>query len=511
MSNKTVKNVGIVLGCSLVAKVLSYVWESVLAAYLGATDQADALYMTTSIFGILYPILDMGIWKVFLPIYKTKLVEKEESRAERIANISVTLFFMLSIALVLLLIVCARPLVSVMAPGFAAEKKTITIQYLRISAPTYLLMAVSSVIGAMLQSREKFLGSQIREIGTHLSKIIYLFVCFRFLNVYAAVTAMIVGNVFRLLVQLPFINWKWKFRPDFDFKDKDIVGMLKGLPSVAVTAAIMHINSLVDKIVASGAGSGSVACLNYGNKLMSVFSGTVSTAISTAVYPTMIHHIAEKKTDRLKELFTNVVVALSFIIVPISIFCVLFSKQMVTVAFERGAFDSSATSVVTGVFAGYCIGMLFTGITTVISNVFYGYGDTKITMYISIVEIAINVAADLLLVRWMGVAGLAVATSGAAVICMCIRLILLRKYIRIEYKAILKEEAKIVIIAAAACAVPFILMTRLIHWNVYLSLITGAVISVGIYGGLALLFRLEIVGFLKSLIKRKAGGQRQGE
>ena len=282
MSNKTVKNVGIIIGCSVVAKILSYIWEATLAALLGASDQADAFYMTTSIFGILYPILDLGIWKVFLPAYKKRLVGKEESKAEMIANISVTLFFTLSVALVLFLIVCARPLVAVMAQGFDPDKAEMTVEYLRISAPTYLLMAVASVVGAMLQSRERFLGSQIREIGTHLSKIIYIFITFKFFGIYAAVTAMIIGSIFRLLIQLPFINWKWRFRPDFRFRDKDIVPMIKGLPSVAVTAAIGHINGMIDKMVASGAESGSVACLNYGHKLVNIFSGVISAAISTA-------------------------------------------------------------------------------------------------------------------------------------------------------------------------------------------------------------------------------------
>ena len=34
-----------------------------------------------------------------------------------------------------------------------------------------------------------------------------------------------------------------------------------------------------------------------------------------------------------------------FFIIPISIFCFLFSTEMVTVAFQRGAFDVAATSL----------------------------------------------------------------------------------------------------------------------------------------------------------------------
>ena len=509
MSNKVVKNVSIILGCSIVAKVLSYAWEAILAYYLGASDEADAIYLTTSIFGILYPILDLGIWKVFLPIYKTKLVEKKDNVAERIANIAVTLFFVLSVALVLFMIVCADLLVTVMGPGFDPDKKIMTAEYLRISAPAYLLMASASVVGAMLQSREKFLGSQIREIGTHASKIIYIFVCYRFFGIYAAVTAMVVGSVFRLLIQLPFINWKWKFKPDFHFKDKDIVPMIKGLPSVAVTAAISHINGLVDKIVASSAASGSVACLNYGHKLMNVFSGMISTAIGTAVYPTMIQYIAEKKTDKLKELLTNVVSALGFIIIPISFFCMMFANELVTVAFQRGAFDETATYLTSGVFMGYCLGMLFLGVSTTITNVFYGYGDTKITMYISLIGIILNVGFDLLFINIWGVAGLAFATSISAMISLGIRFLFLRKFLKLGYKPILTEYIKILLLSAVACGIPFVLFDQMLDLNVYVSLVLSAGVFGGIYLGLSLMFKVRTLNFVKDIFARRLGKKKK--
>lgn len=503
MNNRIIKNVGVILGCSIMAKVLSYIWEATLAALLGVSDQADAFYMTTSIFGILYPILDLGIWTVFLPAYKKKLVEKKENDAERIANISITLFFVLTIALVLFLLFFAHPLIAIMASGFDSEKRKITVEYLRISAPTYLLMAASSVVGAMLQSREKFLGSQIREIGTHISKIIFVILCFRFLNIYAAVIAMIVGSIFRLLIQLPFINWKWKFRFNFHFKDKDIIPIIKGLPSVAVTAAIANINGLVDKMVASGAVTGAVACLNYGNKLMNVFSGMISTAISTAVYPSMIQCISNKEDEQLKRLLTKVISSLLFCIIPISLFCLVFSSQLVSVAFERGAFDSSATKLTAEVFVGYSLGMLFIGIASVVTNVFYGYGDTKTTMNISLIEIVLNIIFDLAFVQVFEVAGLAFATSLSAAICLCIRFVLLKKYIRINLKSLFFEGLKIFVISTISAFIPYILITYFLDINRYLSIILCATLFGTMYIGLALILHIETLDYLKNLLYGK--------
>ena len=509
MKNKTAKNVGIILGCSIIAKALSYAWEAILAAYFGASDQADAIYMTSSIFGILYPILDLGIWKVFLPAYKTKLVTKKNDEAESIANIAITLFFSLSVALVLFLFVFSKPIVSIIAPGFSAEKKAMTIGFLRISVPTYLLMATASVIGAILQSHDRFLGSQIREIGTHVSKILFMLLTYHRIGVVAALIAPIIGSICRLLVQLPFVNWKWRFRPSFRFNDKNIIPMLKGLPSVALTAAIAQINGMVDKIIASGAYSGAIACLNYGHRLMNVFSGMISNAISTAIYPTMIQYIAKKEREQLKGLLQNVICILEFFIVPISVFCFLFSEDLVTVAFQRGAFDRSATELTASVFVGYSMGMLFLGIGTVITNVFYSHGDTKKTLYISIVEIVLKIIFNLIFVRLWGVAGLAYATSISAAICLVIRLILMNDYVRIDYRIIAKETVKILFISVVACIVPYITVTYLVNCNVFVSLLISLVMAGGLFLLLAFVFRLDAFMSLKRMVVSKIHGKSQ--
>jgi murein biosynthesis integral membrane protein MurJ len=317
------------------------------------------------------------------------------------------------------------------------------------------------------------------------------------------VVAMIIGSIFRLLIQLPFIDWKWRFKPDFRFKDQEIIPMLKGLPSVAITAAIAHINGMVDKIVASGAVSGSVACLNYGNKLMNVFSGMISTAISTAVYPTMIQCIAEKENEKLRSLLRNTICALMFVIVPISLFCVLFSSEIVTVAFQRGAFDSSATALTAEVFIGYSVGMIFVGIATIVTNVFYGFGDTKITMYISLIEIVLNIIFDLTFVRLWGVAGLAFATSISAAICLLIRFCFLRRYVSIGFKSIFAEALKIIGIAAFSCVVPFVLQRSIFRTGALLTLVSSFVLGAAIYFSLSILMKIKTLAFVRGIIKRR--------
>lgn len=503
MNNKILKNTAIILACSVAAKLLSFIWEAVLAAYLGASDQADAFYMVSSIFGILYPILDIGIWKVFLPIYKTKMMLDTQEQTDKIANIAISFFFCLSVCLMVFVAVFAKPIIVVIAPGFDAAKKTLTVEYLRWSAPMYLLMASASVIGAILQCHGRFFGSQIRELGTHVSKIIFMLLCYRHLGIYAAVFAFTVGSIFRLLVQLPFINWNWRFKPDFHFKDADIRQMMKGLPAVALTTAINHINGLVDKMIASGAISGAVSCLNYGHKLMNVFSGMISMAIGTSTYPTMVQYIAEKETDKLRELLTNIIGVLSFLIVPISFFCVIFSDELVTIAFQRGAFDAVATQVTSGVFAAYSSGMLVIGLSTIITNVFYSYGDTRITLRISILDILLNVVLNLWFCRMWDVVGLAAATSLSAMICFVVRMACMKKYLTLDYKPIVMDFVKVTAISACAVIGMFAFCELMGFTNAFVRVLSAMFGSVLLYFALAKLLKISTMSFAVALIRKK--------
>ena len=276
--------------------------------------------------------------------------------------------------------------------------------------------------------------------------------------------------------------------------------MLKGLPAVAMTTAITQINGFVDAIIASNTVSGAVACLNYGHRLMNVFSGMISAAIGTATYPTMVQYIAEKRTDKLRELVTNIICVLSFFIVPISLFCVVFSEELVTIAFQRGAFDAEATKVTAGIFGAYCIGMLFIGLSPIITNVFYSYGNTRIALWTSILDIVLNIFLNLWFCSMWGVVGLAMATSISAIVCFIVRMFCLKRYMTLDYKPMVVELLKIVLASVCSVGGAFACCKWFGTGNIYLFLLVAMLCSLLIFFVLAKVFRISaMVRFLSML------------
>jgi len=447
-------------------------------------------------------MMSVGIWNVFLPLYKNRIAKKEIAEAERLTNKSLSFFTLISFAVVVLLLVFAPLVVSIVAPGFEGETRTLCIRLVRISSPMYIFIISSAVYASILQCHDKFLGSQIREVVSHLPTIIAAIFLYKRFGIAVMALALVVAGILRLIIELPFVSWGYKYKPDFKFKTQEFSLMLKRLPSALISAGIAQLNTLVDKAMASTLPTGTVSGLNYGQKLMNVFSGLLSSAIATAMYPQMIELISLNKKKELGRLVVKIINIFCVLMMPITVACVLFRTELVSAVFQRGAFDASSTALTADVFALYCIGLFFIACNTIISNIFYGYGDTKTPMYISIANLGINVVLNLILIQTWGVNGLALATSISAIITFFVRLKFAEKYVKVDNKIMILTAGKVMIASAIACMIP-----RAIFWlhpmNKYLTLIISAIIGVAVYLMSVKSMRVTEIVDLIDLLKRR--------
>ena len=502
VGSKIFKGTLIIVLMGVLAKLAAFIEEAVLAAYLGTTSQSDAYYMVWSVHAVVYPMMSIGIWNVFLPLYKSYISKKDIDKACALTNKSISFFTLISTVVVFLLIAFAPIIVSIVAPGFKDTTRRLCITLVRISAPMYVFIIASSVYASILQCHNKFLGSQIREVASHIPTIISAVFFYKNYGIETMAIALVFAGILRLLVELPFVDWGYRHKPDFKFNEYEFVVMLKRLPSALVSAGVTQLNALVDKAMASVLSTGTISGLNYGHKLMNVFSGLLSSAIATALYPQMIELIALEKKDELGKLFLKILNLFCMLMFPATFACVLFRTELVSAVFERGAFDSASTTLTSNIFAFYSLGLFFIACNTVIGNVFYGYGNTKTPMYISLANLGINVGINLMLIKRWGANGLALATSLSAIITFFIRMKVVGKYLRFDNKELIVTITKVVVASILACFIP-----RVTFWffpvNKYLILITSATIGSIIYISTVKILKVQEMYDLIDLIKQK--------
>lgn len=492
----------VIILVSILSKITTFITEAILASYLGTTYQSDAYYMVTSIQYVVYPMLSVGIWKVFLPIYKEKITLGDYDGANELTNKVITNFTIISLVVVAVLMIFSNTVVSIVAPGFEGETKKLCAYLVKLSAPMYIFIMAAAVYASMLQCHNKFLGSQIREVASHIPTIITAIIFYPRFGIMSLGIALVAGGFLRLLVELPFVDWGYKFRPSFHKKSKEYALMMKRLPSALVSEGVNQLNMLVDKMMASTLPVGAVSGLNYGNRLTNVFSGLLSTAIATALYPQVVELISLKRQDELDKLMSKILKIFGLVMFPLTIACILFRVDLVSCVFERGAFGKESVSLTAGTFACYSAGLFFVASNTVLTNIFYGYGDTKTPMYIGIANLVINVGLNLLLVHLIGINGLAIATSLSACIVFFVRVKLIDKYVKFKWGEIIKQFIKLLIASVIACALAR-LAVNAFNINKYVEIAFATFIGVAVYIVELYLLRIDELHFLLKLMKRK--------
>ena len=502
ITRNVIKASAVIFMVAILAKLTAFLSEAILAAYLGANEQSDAYYMVTSIQTVLYPMFSAGIWKVFLPVYKEKITLADHREAFSLTNQGITFFTLISLGAVALLELLAGPVVSLVAPGFTGEKRALCIELLRISAPMYVLILAASIYSALLQCHNRFFGSQIREVVSHIPTILAAFFLYHRFGIRVFAIALVVGGLARLLVELPFVNWGYRYRPDFGFRTPGFRRMLKRLPFALVSEGVTQLNVLVDKIMASLLPDGTVSGLNYAHRLVNVFSGLISTSVATALYPQMVELISKKEKQALSGLLVRIIDLFAFLMLPVTLAAVLFSREIVTVVYQRGSFTAENTAMTAGIFAFYSLSLFFIACNEIIFNLFYGNGDTKSPMYISLANLGVNVVLNLILVQLMGVNGLALATSLSAAISFYIRMRAARRYCEIDYSTLFQTVGKVMGIAVLAI-VPVWAGLNALGWRPLWTLAAAAAVSIPLYLLLAKLLRMPELHMLAAILRRK--------
>ena len=98
--------------------------------------------------------------------------------------------------------------------------------------------------------------------------------------------------------------------------------------------------------------------------------------------------------------------------------------------FQRGAFDATATGITASCVQMYALGLVFQAVHPILAKVFYAFKNTVTPLLIGLGIVGANVAGNIILSRYLGAAGIALATSITVTLGTIIYTLLLRRYFR---------------------------------------------------------------------------------
>lgn len=495
---------------TIISKLLGLVRDRLLASTFGAGALLDTYYAAFKLPDLIFNTLVLGaLAAAFIPVF-TKLWLIDKERALRVAN--TVLNYLLLILLVLLAVVwlLADRLVPLFTPGFSLEQWQQTVVLTRIMLLSIVFFGISNVFGGILNSLRRFLTFSLAPVFYNLGIILGITAFWQWWGIEGLAWGVVFGSLLHFLIQLPetlkagwFYQWAWRVSGEVKKIFRLMVPRMLGM-------ATQQVNLLVITIIASSLSSGSLAIFNLANNLQSLPSSIFGVSLAIAVFPVFSEALALKDHTGFVSAFSLHFRRILFLIIPVSVLLLLLRAQIVRVVLGSGQFDWSDTYFTAQSLGWFVISLFAQSLIPMVARTFYALEDTKTPVMISILAISLNIVGSIFLGPVMGVEGLALAFSVAAILQLLILMVVLR--LRVGYlddKKIIWSIFKISVNSLLSGAIIY-LMLRIMaglvdmrtFWGIFTQGLVAGVVGLIFYLALGLLTNCQEISIVKHWLRR---------
>lgn len=429
MAKRTKKAAVILMTIILISKITGFLRDIVLAQTFGAGEITDAYLTALNIPVVLFDGISAALGTTFIPMFfKVKDSNGEEGVNKFTSNI-LNIVVILSLLFIVIGMIFAPYIVKLFAMGFSGEVLNLTVEYLKILLFSMIFIAANGLISSYLVASGDVYISGLISIPFNIF-VIGAIILGSITNSYVMVFGTLIAYIAQLLFQLPFLFKKgYKHRFKINFKDENIKQVVYLVIPVFFGSYVGQINSIVNRTLASTLEKGSITALNYANKLSMFAVGVIVVALSTVIYPVLSKLASENNIKGYKSNLSKSINIIVILMVPIMIMIMDFSTPIVRILFEEGSFDSHATYLTSTALSCYSVGIVAYGLREILAKGFYSLQDTKTPVKNATISVVINVVFSIVLVRYMGIGGLALASSISAILTTMLLFISLRKKI----------------------------------------------------------------------------------
>jgi len=412
INHRIFRAAAIVTAAGLLVKLVATLKEFVVADSFGRSDAMDAFLIAFLVPGLLVNLFSESMNQALIPtLVKVRELEGRGKAQELLSSAMLWTCLLLaggSLAMGL----GARIFFPLVATHFPAAKLQLTEHLFYGLLPMVLLAGIASNCTAVLNTFDRF---ALPALAPMIAPVLIIVGAVALAPRYG-VWALVCGNLAGALAHTVLVVWMmhahgYQLGLRWHGASAAIREVAGQYGPIMLSGLVASSGLLVDQGMAATLPSGSVATLVYANRFVSVVVALLAGAVSTAVTPYFSKLVARKDWGACRHSVNTYVLVTALISVPLSLAMIAGSPLLIRIALQHGAFGARDTAAVAPVQAMYAIQLPF----FIVSRVFYRYlvaiRRTSLILYCGIINLVLDVVLNIVLMRWMGVAGIALATS----------------------------------------------------------------------------------------------------
>ncbi|AMK32920.1 murein biosynthesis integral membrane protein MurJ [Pseudomonas mosselii] len=411
------KSLAAVSSITMISRVLGFVRDTILARVFGAGIATDAFFIAFKLPNLLRRIFAEGAFsQAFVPIlaeYKTQ--QGEEATRTFIAYVSGLLTLVL--ALVTVIGILAAPwVVWATAPGFvdSAQKYELTTALLRVTFPYILLISLSSLVGAILNTWNRFSVPAFTPTLLNVAMIAFAVLLTPYFDppIMALGWGVLAGGLAQLLYQLPALRKIGMLvLPRLNLRDSGVWRVLKQMLPAILGVSVSQISLIINTIFASFLVAGSVSWMYYADRLMELPSGVLGVALGTILLPTLAKTYANKDREEYSRILDWGLRLCFLLVLPCTLALAILAEPLTVALFQYGKFTAFDAAMTQRALIAYSVGLLAIILVKVLAPGFYAQQNIRTPVKIAVFTLVCTQLFNLALVGPLAHAGLALAIS----------------------------------------------------------------------------------------------------
>jgi len=406
-----------VSGSRLISQGLSLVLGILSAAYFGAGLAKDAYLVAQTIPNLLSASLVGGLYSML--IVRLGEIHEGASAQRRLVFRALLQAGLVLLPLVGLAALAPQLPLRLVAPGFGPEQLALSGRLLVIAMLTAIASVSFQVIRSLHNTHHEFILPGLATAFGGVLCLATLLALVGRVGIYALALGPLVGTGLGALAlwistrrYLGAPGPRVAVTPPGAANAAPPAGSVwRGFLSMSVGSNFGQVNLLVNNAFASYLPVGSITRLGFA----SVISSNAELITIFSLAEVALPRFTAAAREGLAALNGELRLQMRYMLLltaPIAVGCVTFGEPLVRLLFERGAFGADSTPLVARTLACFAPEILFMGYFAIFWRAHVALGRTRVILWTSIGAMILNAFLDAVLMRPLGTAGIALATSG---------------------------------------------------------------------------------------------------
>ncbi|CCQ98321.1 putative MviN-like protein [[Clostridium] ultunense Esp] len=417
MPKSIIQSALLVMIATLLGRAMGFIRTIFVSQAFGTSLEASAYMLAFTIPNTLFTFLPGVMNAVFIPVLKGLYSSGNPLRARLLFQKMLTITTLIYLLLGVFIWIWADPITSFIASGGSEALKDLSAHLLRLMTPSLLFIVLLGLFSSTLNVHYYFVLPTLGTIMNSLIVILSLFFLVPSMGINGLAIGTTLGFAGGSLMMLPFIlKEKYSLRPDWRWRDEDLITIGWRFIPILLGSFLTTMNEFIEKFLVAGFGDDKIAALGYARQLVQLPIAILFGAIVSPLYILLLDQMKGGKMEETRQTLSRSVTLMTLLFLPITVGIGILAAPLVSLLFERGAFDARSTEITSIALLLLGISLLPTIVKDLFTRVFYALDNTWIPVVLNVLQILFYILLSLLLIPRMGFGAVALGWSLASLL-----------------------------------------------------------------------------------------------